>query len=269
MTLARLLADAAARAPERPALAFEGERTTYAELDALASRAAGALRALGISAGDPVALVLPNTTESVAAFHGILRLGAVPVPLNPLLGATEVERRVAESKARLVAAEDLQAAIRSSISAPVAHDDPAAILYTSGTAGVPKRVELTHGGLRLGAEATADALGLRSDDVLFGAAPLSHVFGLTACMNAAIAANACVALVPRFEAASGLETIVREQVTVFIGVPAMCVSLLAAAAEAPSVPALRLAHVGGAPLAAETAHSFEQRFGARVLRATG
>jgi long-chain acyl-CoA synthetase len=268
VTLARLLADAAGRVPERPALRFEGAATTYAELDARAARAAGALRGRGVAAGDAVAFVLPNVPAAVAAFHGALRLGAVAVPLSPLLSAGQVEERVAEAGARLVAVEELDGPALAGAVSPAA-DDPAVILHTSGTTGAPKRVELTQGGLRLAAEATAAALGLREDDVLLGAAPLAHVFGMTACMNAAIAAGAALALLPRFDPAAGLAAIERERVTVFMGVPAMCVSLLATSEESGRAPAVRLAHVGGAPLPDETRRAFAARFGAAVLEGYG
>ena len=92
-------------------------------------------------------------------------------------------------------------------------------LHTSGTTAEPKRIELSHEVLRTNAEAIAAALGFREDDSLFGSAPLSHVFGMTACMNAAIAAGACLALLERFDANAALDLIERERVTVFMGVP--------------------------------------------------
>ena len=269
MTLARLLADTAGRLPNRPALAVDGQRLTYAELDALASRAAGALRERGVGPGDAVALVLPNTPAGVAAYHGVLRLGAVVVPLNPLLSAREVEQRVAAAGARRFEVAELDGPPPADAADP-APDDVAVILYTSGTTGEPKRIELTQAGLRLVAGYLArDGLGLREDDVLFGSAPLAHVFGMSGCMNGAIAAGACLALVSRFEPAAALETIEREGVTVFMGVPSMCTALLAAAAETGRAPQMRIAHVGGAPLAVETLLAFEERFGLTVLEGYG
>jgi len=240
VTLKRLLADAAARFSDRPALVAEGSVTTYGELDAEAERAAD----LGVRPGDPAAFVMANTPDSVATFHGALRAGAVPVPLNPLLS----ER---ETKARSVGERALE--------------DVAVTLYTSGTTGEPRVIQLTHSGLRLSAEATAASLGLTEHDVVFGAAPLSHVFGMTGCMNATFSAGACLALVPRFQAASALETIEQEGVTVFMGVPAMCIALLAEPGEL----SLRVAHVGGAPLPEETRRAFAERSGAEVLEGYG
>ena len=269
MTLATLLADAAERAPHRPALAFQGARIDYAELGELASRASGALRERGIRPGERVAFVLPNAPPSIAAYHGALRAGAVVVPLNPLLSAHEVEQRVADAGARLVPVDELDGPPLAE-PAPSDGGETAVILYTSGTTGDPKRVELTHAGLRQAADYLAhEGLGLREGDVLFGAAPLSHVFGMSGCMNAAIAARACLALVSRYEPTAALETIERERVTVFMGVPAMCASLLEASEATGRAPQMRIAHVGGAPLAVELLHAFEERFGLAMLEGYG
>lgn len=241
MTLGRLLGAAAARYRDRPALAFEGARTSYAELDALAERAVPESRLLP--------LPMPNTPESVWRFHGALRHGAVVVPINPLLSEREVEQRRAPFEP-----------------AP----GTAVVLYTSGTTGEPKRVELSHTLLRANAEYLAhDALELSEEDVLFGSAPLAHVFGMSACMNAALAAGATLALVRRFDAREALDVIERDGVTVFMGVPAMLAALVVASEQTGRRPRLRLAHSGGAPLPPETLHAFEDRFGATVLEGYG
>lgn len=240
MTLATLLAETAARVPERVALAFEGSRVTYAELDAMTESGPPVRRV--------VPLPMPNVPESIARYHSVLRRGAVVVPLNPLLSPVEVEQRS-----------------RPFDPAP----DTAVALFTSGTTGEPKRVELSHGLLRRNAECLAHALGLTEDDVLWGSAPLSHVFGMTGCMNAAIACGATLVLARRFDALDALETIEREGVTVFMGVPAMLAALVAAASETGRQPPLRLAHCGGAPLPLETLRAFEEVFGGPVLEGYG
>jgi long-chain acyl-CoA synthetase len=196
-----------------------------------------------------VALPMPNVPESVAGFHGALRRGAVVVPLNPLLSEHEVAQRRRPFQPRA---------------------DTAVVLYTSGTTGEPKRVELSGRLLRANAEYLADdALGLTEDDVLFGSAPLAHVFGMTGCMNAAIAAGATLALVRRFDAHEALDVIERERITVFMGVPAMLSALLAASDETGRAPRMRLAHVGASPISSDTVEEFESRFGATVLEGYG
>lgn len=255
--LGALLADAALRTPDRPALEVEGRRIAYAELDELAARAAGALHAAGVRPGDRVALVVPNTPASVAAYHGALRAGATVVPLNPLLSEREIRQRVATAGARRFEVDELEG---DPLETRPRGDEVAVVLFTSGTTGEPKPVELTQAGLRLAAEYLAhDGLGLREDDVLLGSAPLAHVFGMTGCMNASLAAGSCLRLQPRFDP----ERI--DGVTVFMGVPSMCTALLNGARS----PRMRIAHVGGAPLAVETLLAFEERFGATVLEGYG
>ena len=240
MTLGTLLAETAARVPDRPAVAFEGSSLTYAELDAMAEAA--------VPAGRIVPLPMPNEPQSIARYHGALRRGSVVVPLSPLLAPVEVELRS-----------------RPFEPAP----DTAVALFTSGTTGEPKRIELSHERLRANAEYLAGALALTEDDVLWGSAPLSHVFGMTGCMNTAIVLGAKLALVRRFDACQALETIERESVSVFMGVPTMLAALVAAARETGRAPRLRLAHCGGAPLPVETLRAFEETFDAPVLEGYG
>jgi long-chain acyl-CoA synthetase len=230
---------AAERFGERPALAFRGERITYRELDALAQRA---------GSPDVDVFVMPNTPESVARYHGTVQKGGVVVPLNPALSPRELEQR--------------RRPFTPGAGTTVA-------LFTSGTTGEPKRIELSRARLERNAAAVVDALGVGEADVVFGAAPLSHVFGMTGCMNAAIHAGACVALVERFDADAALEIVEREGVSVFIGVPAMLAALLRASDESGRAPAIRVAHVGGAPLPLGLAQEFERRFGAIVLEGYG
>lgn len=233
------LAVAAERFGERPALAFQGERISYRELDARAQRAGCA---------DVDVVVMPNTPEAVARYHGTLRKGGVVVPLNPALSPREVEQRSQPFRPRA---------------------ETAVVLYTSGTTGEPKRIELSRAILERNAAAIVDALGISETDVLFGAAPLSHVFGMTGCMNAAIHAGACVALVERFDGRAALDTVEREGVGVFMGVPAMLAALLAASNETGRAPRIRIAHVGGAPMPHGLQEDFERRFGALVLEGYG
>ena len=81
---------------------------------------------------------------------------------------------------------------------PVAASDPAIILYTSGTTGKPKGATLTHANILSNARSCVRVFGFTADDVIFGGLPLFHAFGQTVSMNAAFAASATVALLPRF-----------------------------------------------------------------------
>jgi long-chain acyl-CoA synthetase len=287
-SLASLLETAAGRHAERPFLVVEGTSVSYAAAGDAATRAAAALRARGVGPGDRVAVLLPNTLSFVAAYFGALRLGAIVVPLNPLLRDPEIDWRLEHSGARvLVAAPErggvatrrgvelvepgaLEARPPADGIASVRADDPAVLLYTSGTSGDPKAAVLTHGNLRWAAEYTAGPLlGLSPDDVVLGAPPLSHVFGQTVAMNASIAAGARVALTTRFEAEAALELMVRTSTTVFLGVPTMCIALLQAARKAPELPRLRITHAGAAPFAVEVLEAFTAMFGCPLLEGYG
>ncbi len=90
---------AAEQWPDRVAVDFLGAATTFADLDERIRKASGALRALGVQRGDRVALVMPNCTSHVVAFHAVLRLGAVVVEHNPTYTADELRHQLADSGA--------------------------------------------------------------------------------------------------------------------------------------------------------------------------
>src|SRR5258706_298602 len=82
--------DAPARLhPERIAIVGEPRELSYGELATLANRAGNALRALGVSRGDRVLIMLPDSAEFVAAFFGAAKIGAVAVPVNPFARSSD------------------------------------------------------------------------------------------------------------------------------------------------------------------------------------
>jgi long-chain acyl-CoA synthetase len=86
--------------PDAPALQFFGRETTYAELSDQIARAAAALAAHGVRAGDPVAIVLPNCPQHIVAFYAVLRLGAVVVEHNPLYTPRELRKQFEDHGAK-------------------------------------------------------------------------------------------------------------------------------------------------------------------------
>jgi long-chain acyl-CoA synthetase len=104
--LTQLLDASAERFPHRKALMFFGRATTYAKLLTAVNRFAGALRRLGVRKGERVAVILPNCPQEVIAFYGILRLGAIVVPTNPLYTASELRHQLTDSGARVVVVFD-------------------------------------------------------------------------------------------------------------------------------------------------------------------
>ncbi|MEU0080512.1 long-chain-fatty-acid--CoA ligase [Micromonospora tulbaghiae] len=129
-SLVDLLTEAAGRFGPRVALDFYDATTTFTELADQVSRAAEALRRLGVGPGDRVALVLPNCPQHVVAFYAVLRLGAVVVEHNPLYTADELDRQLTDHGATVAIAWDKVAPLvagRGAVRTVVAVDLTAAL----------------------------------------------------------------------------------------------------------------------------------------------
>ena len=100
LNLAAMLENSARAVPDRTAMVLGVQRMTYAELDAAARRVAGLLRSRGIGPGDKVALSCPNVPWFPVVYYGILKAGAVVVPLNVLLKGREIAYHLADSQAK-------------------------------------------------------------------------------------------------------------------------------------------------------------------------
>ncbi|MFD7155684.1 long-chain fatty acid--CoA ligase [Kribbella sp. NPDC059898] len=289
------LSESAAMYPDHPAIRLDDDVLSYTALDDAASRVATLLQEYGVQPGDRVGLMLPNVPEFAMIFYGILRAGAVAVPMNPLLKRREVEYYLGDSGAKVLFAWHevtgeatdagaqlvpvapgefrAQVAVRRPLANPASRegDDTAVILYTSGTTGRPKGAELTHAGLNTNQAVTARTLILIGpDDVVMGCLPLFHVFGLTCGLNAAIANGATLTLIPRFSPAKALEVIQRDKVTIFEGVPTMYAAMLGVPDRAQyDVSTLRTCVSGGAALPVEVLRGFEEAFGCIILEGYG
>jgi long-chain acyl-CoA synthetase len=324
LNLASVLEHSARLSPEAPAVVSGGARLTYAQLDVEASRVAAGLVALGIAPGDHVALSCPNLPWFPIAYFGILKAGAVVVPLNVLLKPREIAYHLRDSGAvALIAFEGTaelpigqmarvacdETACRHLIvitpvpGAPSAvspaltlgqimhthtggfetrvrrPDDTAVILYTSGTTGQAKGAELTHGNMVSNAIASYDMFGpamrggLEQDAALI-TLPLFHSTAQTCLMNMGLYGGLRLVLCPRFDAASCLDLMEREQIGFWIGVPTMYWGLLQhvtanALDPAPIARHLRLCVSGGAPMPHEVMRRFEAIFQVRVLEGYG
>jgi long-chain acyl-CoA synthetase len=286
--------------PDRPALRCDELELTFSQFNAAAARVATFLENEGIEPGDRVGLMLPNTPAFAVAFYGILRRGAVAVPMNPLLKAREIEFYLSNTGAKAlfatpVFAEEAAAATSAAgaqcwltddaglakttadlpeQTSPVerADADTAVILHTSGTTGKPKGAELTHGGLNRNQEVSSRTLlKVGPDDVVMGCLPLFHVFGMTCGLNVAVASAALLTLMPRFDPRKAIEVIARDRVTVFEGVPTMYSALLSVAPDvAPDATAsLRVCASGGASLPVQVLTDFEKTFSATILEGYG
>jgi amino acid adenylation domain-containing protein len=104
--LQRLLTEAAARQPQRPAVASDGCLLTYQELDQLSNKVARALLRLGVAPGDRVAVLAPKSAAAVAGVYGALKAGACYVPLDPKAPAGRLSHIVADSGAAVIVADE-------------------------------------------------------------------------------------------------------------------------------------------------------------------
>ena len=102
MPLDTLLSRHARYRPSHPALVFEEERLTFAQVDERVSRVANALTGLGLEKGDKIATMLENCVEAFELYHAAARTGLVVVPLSPLLRGTGLTNLVNDSDARML-----------------------------------------------------------------------------------------------------------------------------------------------------------------------
>ena len=277
--------------PDGPSLST-GEALTAID------RAAAALAACGVKAGDRVSVRVGKCVEAVFLAHACFKTGAILHPMNTAYTPREVEALLADARPVLFVCDPDEAATfgataaregfrmeslrgdlgsfaelaRASDAVPdtaeLPEEAPAALLYTSGTTGRPKGALITHGNLAASAGALVKVWQLDRKDVLMHALPAYHAHGLLTAINVMLAAGGAVCFLARFEA----ENVLRElpRCTVMMGVPTHYGRLLkepglAAAAKG----AFRLAISGSAPLPPDTAQRFRQVTGMEIIERYG
>jgi len=297
--LASIVGASAARDAAAPAVRLGGRTLTYGELEDGSARVATLLREHGLEPGDRVGVMLPNVLEFPLAYYGVLRAGGIVVPMNVLLKRREIAFYLEDSGAKLLLAwhgfagearagaadagseliaiepEELAATLAglepTATMAAVDDTDTAVILYTSGTTGKPKGAELSHLNLLRNAEVSARTnTTVGQGDVVLGALPLFHSFGQTVSMNASALVGATLTLVPKFDPGEALETMARDGVTHFYGVPTMYGAMLHHPGAGDfDLSSLRVCMTGGSSMPVEVLRGFEDAFGTIVLEGYG
>jgi long-chain acyl-CoA synthetase len=269
-SFATLLAAAAHRRGEQPALLWDGGGLTWRQLEQRAGGVARRLAQAGAQPGDVVGLRLPNTWGFVAALWAGLALGVTVTPLNPLLADDERERILGHLRPKAVidTAPEVETGELPALAGPAA---PGIILYTSGSTGQPKGAVLSHAALMAANESWAGpVMGLTERDRVLAALPLAHSFGLNGALLAPLLAGAAVVLQERFSPEETLRAIGRHRVTVFPGVATMFARILEAPALADAdLSSLRLAVSGAAPCPWTLASEWRRRTGVRIVRGYG
>ena len=263
------------------ALLFEDRTLSFEELNACADGIGRRLLDMGLRAGDRVALLAENGLEFYPVYFGIMKIGAVMVPLNYRCTVIELEQMLRDSMPRVLfhtptfATQAL--ALRRSmgnvltlveinpglldVRAPTLDALPpdfderatATILYTSGTTGKPKGAMLPHRALLEGAIATALATRIRRTDRVLLTVPLFHGGGLFVVSHPHLFVGASVVLTARFDPDTLFDLIDRTAATTFFGVPSQYSVLLDRCAQKGAPASLRNAWYGGAPMPVELA----------------
>jgi fatty-acyl-CoA synthase len=266
--LARWLDDRQRNTPDRVAIDSADVRVTYGALADRSRRVAAALAGRGLTRGDRVATLTPNSAQHVALFFACARLGVALQPLNWRLLPAEIRYQLDDAEPALLVVDPAQAELAEDAGGPaprasfaeldadgavpvveVRDDDPLLLAYTSGTTGKPKGAVLTHANCfwtNLSFDRTS---GIGEDDVVLQVLPQFHSGGWNVQPLLAWWKGATVVLEQSFDPARALRLIESKRVTTMMGVPATYLFM----AEQPEfatcdLTSLRLAVVGGAPM---------------------
>ncbi|MNK62419.1 2-succinylbenzoate--CoA ligase [compost metagenome] len=266
--------ETARRLPEHPALLCRGEVWTYGEFEACIQEAARRLRTLGVTAGTRVALWAGNSPDWAILAHAIGRAGGVLLPLNTRLTDHELGFQARHAEI-LLASPELALRARQALApdlpvltvdgahpdlpefwatapdpAPVPEvlelDAPQAILFTSGTSGVPKGAVLTWANQFASADASASVIPLSPEDRWIDCMPLFHVGGLNILYRCALA-GAVAILHERFDAEAVNLAFDRDGGTV-ISLVASTLTRTLDARKTPLPPYVRAVLIGGGPV---------------------
>ncbi|MBU4335741.1 MAG: AMP-binding protein, partial [Actinobacteria bacterium] len=236
-----------------------GAATTYGALRAQVDALAGALAARGVGPGTVVGLHSPNVPAFAVAFHAILRAGATATTVNALATADDVAAQLAASGAALLLTVSplLPAAVKGAEVAGLPHSrvivldgapgheslrdllteqrpapqvqvlasDLAVLPYSSGTAGRPKGVMLTHRNLVANVLQASPYAGVRADDTVLALLPFFHIYGMTVLLDLALHHRAQLVTMPRFDLTEFCRIVAEHRITYAPIAPPVAVAL--------------------------------------------
>lgn len=309
MSLGRMLGAVARRYGRKTALISDDRRLSYADLDEASNRLANALTKLGVGKGDRVAMLLANSPEFVISFFGIVKIGAIAVPLDPKYKRDELTCLFDDSQPKVLFTESptleplipalprfkcIQQVINLSghlkgqflsyeellasgkpleIKSKAEPDDLAIIAYTSGSSFKPHGIMLTHQNIVTETEISGEGFAQADKDIVpLFALPLHHAAGLTIVALTTIFRGGTVVMIPGLSLPTLLGTLEKEKATLLIGVPFIFALLVRHAEEAGlkyDLSSLRLCASGGSPLPVELSQRFQQLFGRHIAQFWG
>ncbi|MQA62575.1 MAG: AMP-binding protein [Actinophytocola sp.] len=309
--LGALAEESLQRTGDHDALFFEGRTWRSAELLERARRAAGGLRKLGIQPGDRVVVLMANCPEVAITYNATWRIGAVVTPVVFLVTAPELRHVLIDSEAACVvttteflpkvfeAAHDVDTVshvvvVGDAPTGPVpdgievtgfdkleaaapadvvdrAEDDLASLMYTGGTTGRSKGVELTHRNLVFCGQSAHAASYVPGLVRALNPLPISHAFGMIVTVGAMHSPEPGFAVLMRwFDPAAWISLAAEHRIQRSALVPAMAQYLLTQPLEDADLGSLRYLNIGAAPLARETIDEVERRLpGVEILEGYG
>lgn len=263
----QLLTDSATRVPDGEAVVMGDIRLTWSLLAAECDRIAHALAANDVGPGDRVMILMNNAPGFLITLLAVARLGAISVPFSVRASAEEVGFVLDDSGTKAVVHDGQQDTRLPAGSAATFHkfseltgngtlpdcvsdeQEPAFIVYTSGTTGRPKGAVLAHINIVHAALYYEAAMQVTSNDRIIAAVPLNHVTGIAALIATSVRAGACLILMDVFKTRPFLDLAEAERMTYTLMVPAMYnLCLLQPEFANRSLGAWRLAAYGGAPM---------------------
>ncbi len=299
MNLANIIERSASYFPDFPAVASNGQETTYRALNEQANQVATALIRLGTIPGDRIALCAPNSLEWIVFYFGVIKTGAVAATLSNQLTETEFSQIISDSepkfifttKDKLEAVKRLQGpgVLEQVISAggdltfeqlcargtrvfeAIERDrsDTAAILFTGGTTGIPKGVMLSHENISTAIHNVIFNERSNEKDRALCFLPFNHVFAQMHIMNATLLSGGCLELIPVFDLAEVLAILAAGKVTKLYGVPTVYVRLLSVENLREKLGAVRYCFSAAASMAVEHVKQWKKRTGLDIHEAYG
>ena len=290
--------------PERVSLIYKDTAVSYSELDRAVNAFGNRLKALGVTQGDKVAIMLPNIPEFIVSYFAILKLGAVAVTINIQSTSHELlylldncdatacitvpssAKRFKEIREGLPRFEHLITtderpgilSIQGSLEEEaveldmpeITGGDPAVMIYTSGLTGKPLGAVLTHRNLSTQSVLLEDILNGTPDDRALCLIPLFHSFGAVANMLIILKVGASLVMIDRFNIEALFKAIEEEKVTYVAAVPRVFLGmLLFEGADKYDISSLRFCITGGSAIPPEYIPMFEKKFGVMLVQGYG
>jgi long-chain acyl-CoA synthetase len=270
-----LVARAAGQAPDHLAFAESATHAalSWSQLDAAVNAEARRLLDDGLQPGDRVAIQLATGIPFVVALFGALRAGATAVPMSAELPDRERSRILDHSTPKVVVSAPPEGGTAEPVASVSGDEDIALLCYTSGTAGVPRGVMLSHRALLANVEqcAALKPAPVTSGDRVLLAVPLFHAYGLGPGLFQVAAAGASGVLMDHFSVEPALAACKDFRITVIVGVPPMYQAFASATTEQldESLSTLRLLTSGAAPLEPSVLAAMRQATGLSVFEGYG